>query len=136
MKKFISDLPNHDTTVNPIDDYNKAKKFHYISIGDHYFFYRWLLIMKRYIPIKNIARCYIRIDSCNPTGCCGSMPIDSKYLVLVRDDGKQKTLWLDDRSVLDSIIQELKLKNNNIAVGYVQKTVQNGNRKQVMSQAG
>jgi len=124
MKKFISDIPSHDASVSPIDDYGKAKKFQYVSIGDHYFFYRWLLFMIRYIPIKNIARCYIRVDICT-TGCCVGVPFDSKSLVLVTDNGKQKKLWLDDRSVLNSIIEELKQKNNNIAVGYAQKTVQN-----------
>jgi len=92
--------------------------------------------MKRYIPIKNIARCFIRVDICTAGCCCASVPFDSKSLVLVRDDGKQKKLWLDDRSVLDSIIKELKLKNNDIAVGYVQKTLQNGANRQVISQAG
>jgi len=135
MKKFISDIAHHDTQVNPIDDYSKAKKFQYVSIGDHYFFYRWLLFMVRYIPIKNIAKCYIKIDACNSACCCASVPFDSKYLVLVRDDGKQRKLWLDNKSVLDSIIEELKRKNNNIEVGRVQKTVQHGNRLQVMSKA-
>jgi len=81
--------------------------------------------MIRYIPVKSIARCYIRVDTCTAGCCCASVPFDSKSLVLVTDDGKQKKLWLDNRTVLDSIIEELKLKNNNIAVGYVQKTVQN-----------
>jgi len=124
MKKFISDLSSRDASVSPIDDYSKAKKFQYVSIGDHYFFYRWLLFMIRYIPIKNIARCYIRVDTC-VSGCCVAVPFDSKSLVLVTDNGKQKKLWLDDRPVLNSIIEELKQKNNNIAVGYAQKTVQN-----------
>ena len=136
MKKFISDIPHQDVSVNPIDDYNKAKKFQYVSIGDHYFFHRWLLFMVKYIPIKNIAKCYIRIDACNSACCCASVPFDSKYLILVRDDGKQRKLWLDDKSVLDSIIEELKQKNKDIVIGSIQKTIQHGNRRQVMSQAG
>jgi hypothetical protein len=118
MKRFISDTPHQDTLINPMEDYSNAKKFQYIYIGNHYLFYRWLLIKIRCIPIKNIARCYIQIDSCNAACCCASVPFDSKSLILVTIDGKQRKLWLDNKRILDSIIEEFKLKNNDIAVGY------------------
>jgi hypothetical protein len=132
MKRFISDIPRQDTLINPegalidpIDDYSNAKKFRYIYIGDHYFFYRWLLIKIRYIPIKKIARCYIHVDSCNAACCCASVPFDSKSLVIVTVEGKQKKLWLDNKTTLNSIIEELKQKNNDIAVGCSPKSPDN-----------
>jgi hypothetical protein len=124
MKKFISDIPYKDISIRPEDDYSNAKKFQYIYIGNHYFFYRWLLIKIRYIPIKNIARCYIRIDSCNAACCCGRIPFDSKSLILVTLEGKKKKLWLDNKQILDSIIEELKLKNNDIITSCPKETVQ------------
>ncbi|MDR2731342.1 MAG: hypothetical protein LBB81_10670 [Treponema sp.] len=126
MKKFISDIPYRDTSIKPENDYSNAKKFQYIYIGNHFLFYRWLLIMIRFIPIKNIARCYIRVDSCNAACCCGRVPFDSKSLILVTREGKQRKLWLDNRRILDSIIEELKLKNNDIITGYPRETVQCG----------
>jgi hypothetical protein len=130
MKRFISDIPHQDasTTPSPVEDYSNAKKFRYIHIGNHYFFYRWLLITTRYIPIKNIARCYIQVDSCNASCCCASVPFDSKSLILVTLDGKQKKLRLDNKLILDSIIEELKQKNNEIAVGCLPKAVQDNKR--------
>jgi hypothetical protein len=121
MKRFFSGTPCRDNLVKPEDDYSNAKKFRYIHIGDHYFYYRWLLILTRCIPIKNIARCYIQVDTCNAACCCANVPFDSKSLMLVTLDGKQRKLWLDNKSMLDSIIGELKQKNNDIAVGCLQK---------------
>jgi hypothetical protein len=123
MKRFISDIPCKDTLISPMEDYSNAKKFQYIYIGDHYLFYRWLLIKMRYIPLKNIARCYIQVDSCNAACCCANVPFDSKSLILVTLEGKQKKLWLDNKRILDSIIEELKQKNGDITVACSQKTI-------------
>jgi hypothetical protein len=120
MRRFIPDIPYQDTLINPADDYSDAKRFQYIYVGNYYLFYRWLLVNIRFIPIKNIVRCYIRVDSCTAACCCGRIPFDSKSLILITNDGKQKKLWLDNKGLLDSIIEELKIKNNDIAVGYFQ----------------
>ena len=118
MRKFLPDIPLQDAPIKPEGDYNNAKKFHYISVGDHYFFYRWLLITIRYIPISNIARCFIRVDSCTSSCCCGKATFNSKSLVLQTLDGKQKKLWLDNELILNSIMDELKKKNKDIIIGY------------------
>jgi hypothetical protein len=131
VKIFIPGIPyqNDSTTpdlITPKEDYVNAKKFRYIYVGNHYLFYRRLLINVRYIPLKNIARCYIRVDSCMSACCCASVPFDSKSLIVVTREGKEKKLWLDNKSTLDSIIEELKNKNNDIAVSYIPETVKSG----------
>ena len=124
MRRFISGAQQKDMPVKPEDDYRGAKKFRYISVGEHYFFYRWLLFTTRCIPIKDIARCYIRVDSCTSSCCCGKATFNSRSLIVVTLDGRQKKLWLDDESTLKSLIEELKGKNNDIVVGCVPKTAQ------------
>ena len=128
MKRFIPAIPSQDTLkdtlIDPKEDFSNAKKFQSIYIGNHYLFYRWLLINIKFIPIKDIARCYIRVDSCTSACCCARVPLDSKSLIVVTHGGKEKKLWLDNKRILDSIIEELRIKNNNIAVGRIPKTAQ------------
>ena len=127
MKRFISAIPYKDTPtdtiIDPKEDFSGAKKFRYVYVGNHYLFYRWLFINIKFIPIKKIARCFIRVDTCTAGCCCARVPIESKSLIVVTHEGKQKKLWLDNKSMLDSIIEELKTKNNDIAVGCIPKAV-------------
>ena len=131
MKRFIPGISCQNgltapDLATPQEDFNNAKKFGHIHVGNHYLFYRWLLIYTKYIPIKKIARCYIRVDFCVSGCCCASVPFDSKSLVVVTHEGKEKKIWLDDRPILDSIMEELKTKNSDIAVGYIPTVKTNG----------
>ena len=119
MKKFIPDIPCPDVLVKPEEDFTNATKYRFISIGNHYLFYRQFLFNVRYIPMKSITRCYIRVDTCSSGCCCGRRAtFDYRTLILELNNGKQKRLWLDNEKVLRSVMNELREKNSDIALGY------------------
>ena len=118
MKRFIPDMPHEVTPVKPEDDFGSASKYKFISVGNHYLFYRSMLTSYRFIPLKSITRCYIRVDSCSGKFCCGRMYFDYRSLTLELQNGKQKRLMLDNEAMLRSIMAELKEKNVEIAIGY------------------
>jgi hypothetical protein len=127
MKRFIPDIPGQDETISPEDDYRNAKKFSNLSVGDHYLFYRWMLVGIRYIPIKSIAKCFTEIEACTARACCGSVSLDMQSLVIRTHDGWQKQLFLDDdesvfshvdKPLLSYLLQELKRKNSDIEFVY------------------
>ena len=117
MKKFIPYTKQPDTGIKPEDDYLTAKRFKHISVGSTYFFFRGLFNVK-YIPIKDISRCYKRVECCSPG--CGRNSFNSKFLIIVTPDGEQKKLFLDNGIILDRVIDELKKQNADISVGFYQ----------------
>ena len=115
MAKFVPLTKSQELEVPPQDDFEGAKQFLSFYVGQHYLFRKGLLKIS-YIPIKEISWCYKHVLTCTPG--CRRNTFDSKYLMVVTHGGQKMKFALDNGLVLGNLIQQIKVQNVYMDVGY------------------
>lgn len=95
-------------------DYKSAKAFERVRFGRICLYYRDLL-KKYFVPYDYIDRVYTKVVVCPENEFANS---EEYYrIILVHGDTEFASLIIQKKSTVESIYEELKLRNSNIIIG-------------------
>lgn len=70
------------------------------------------------LPYDAIKQAYLRIEEVNGRLCCGVANFDMFFLMLKTTDEKLVKIEANSRDIVKQILEELKIKNDKIEIGY------------------